>query len=157
MNNEALNVHGTGLVLGDTGVLLRGPSGAGKSVLALSLLDRWEGRNLSAHLVSDDRVDLTLADDLLVMAAPAQIAGLIELRGRGIVQRPHRSPAPLHLVIDLVPDFTRMLEEDALVTELLGMSLARAPIPQSGLTSLGHQLLLAVEAIAAVNLKPTAP
>ncbi|HEV7291106.1 MAG TPA: HPr kinase/phosphatase C-terminal domain-containing protein [Devosia sp.] len=157
MNNKALNVHGTGLVLGDTGVLLRGPSGAGKSVLALSLLDRWEGRNLSAYLVSDDRVDLTVADGLLVMAAPTQIAGLIELRGRGIVQRPHRSPAPLHLVIDLVSDFTRMLEEDALVTELLGTSLARAPIPQSGLTSLGHQLLLAVEAIAAVNLKPTAP
>ena len=37
---DHLNVHATGLVLGDIGVVLRGPSGAGKSLLALQLLDR---------------------------------------------------------------------------------------------------------------------
>jgi serine kinase of HPr protein (carbohydrate metabolism regulator) len=145
------NVHGTGLLLGSTGVLLRGPSGAGKSVLALSLLDRWEGRGLPAFLVSDDRVDLALTGRQLSMQAPPNLAGLIELRGRGIVTRPHKNLVTLDLVIDLVPDMVRMLEEDAMVTELSGVTLARAPVPHGDVISLGHQVLLVVEAIAALG------
>ena len=148
------NVHGTGLVLGDVGVLLRGPSGAGKSVLALALLDRWEGRGLPAFLVADDRVDLLADGQSLIMQAPARLAGLIELRGRGIVSRPQQDAAPLHLVIDLVPDLIRMLEEDALRTELLDVTIPRAPVPRVGVVALGHQVLLVVEAVRA--LAPTA-
>ena len=145
------NVHGTGLLLGSTGVLLRGPSGAGKSVLALSLLDRWDSRGLPAFLVSDDRVDLALTGRQLSMQAPPNLAGLIELRGRGIITRPHKNLVTLDLVIDLVPDMVRMLEEDAMVTELAGMTLARAPVPFGNVISLGHQILLVVEAIAALG------
>lgn len=145
------NMHGTGLLLGSTGVLLRGPSGAGKSVLALSLLDRWDARGLPAYLVADDRVDLVKDEAGLGMRAPGQLEGLIELRGRGIVRRPHRSLAPLHLVIDLVPDLIRMVEEDELRTELAGTELARAPVPMAGVVGLGHQVLLVVEAIAALE------
>lgn len=144
------NVHGTGLLLGSTGVLLRGPSGAGKSVLALSLLDRWESRDLPAFLVSDDRVDLAVTGRELSMQAPPKLAGLIELRGRGIISRPHKNLVTLHLVIDLVPDMVRMLEEDALTTELSGLTLPRAPVPYGSVISLGHQILLVVEAIAAL-------
>ncbi|ODT81466.1 MAG: hypothetical protein ABS76_11515 [Pelagibacterium sp. SCN 64-44] len=146
-----INLHGTGLLLGATGILLRGPSGAGKSVLALSLLDRWEGRGLPAFLVADDRIDLVEQDGHLVMQAPQRLEGLIELRGRGIVRRPHRAIAPLHLVIDLVPDLIRMVEEDQLETELAGVGLARAPVPMAGVVSLGHQTLLVAEAIAALE------
>ena len=149
------NVHGTGLLLGATGVLLRGPSGAGKSVLALSLLDRWEGRGLPAFLVSDDRVDLVQTGRDLSMKAPESLAGLIELRGRGIVRRPFAAAAKLHLVIDLVETLERMLEEDVLVTELGGVILSRAPVPRAGVIDARHQLLLIREAIAAVNA--TAP
>lgn len=155
--SKPINVHGTGLLLGTTGLLLRGPSGAGKSVLALTLLDRWEDRGLPAFLVSDDRVDLVLTGRELSMRAPANLAGLIELRGRGIVQRPHRSLVTLHLVIDLVPDLVRMLEEDALVTEIAGTRIARAPVPQGGVVSLGHQMLLVNEAIRALTAKPGSP
>ena len=151
--DRPLNVHGTGLLLGETGVLLRGPSGAGKSVLALSLLDRFDGRGQAAFLVSDDRVDLTLQGQKIEMAAPANLAGLIELRGRGIVSRPHQSPVPLHLVIDLVPELVRMLEEDALVTELAGLTLARAPVPYASAVGVAHQLLLVLEAIRALEGK----
>ena len=151
------NVHGTGLLLGSTGVLLRGPSGAGKSVLALTLLDRWEGRGLPAFLVSDDRVDLAEAEGRLTMHAPETLAGLIELRGRGIVQRPHKSNVPLHLVVDLVPDLVRMLEEDQMVTDLAGASVARVPVPYGDVVSLGHQMLLVIEAIAALSPQPTVP
>lgn len=142
-------MHGTGLVLGQTGVLLRGPSGAGKSVLSMALLDRWEIRGQNAFLVADDRVDIVAQGDALFMRAPPQLAGLIELRGRGIVSRPHRQEAQLNLVLDLVPDLTRMVEEEELQTELLGRVVPRAPIPQAGVVSLGHQLLLAVEAVRA--------
>ena len=149
------NVHGTGLLLGSSGVLLRGPSGAGKSVLALSLLDRWEGRGLPAFLVSDDRVDLVQTGRELSMRSPENLAGLIELRGRGIVKRPHKSLVTLHLVIDLVPDLARMLEEDAMVTEISGTRVARAPVPSADVVSLGHQMLLVIEAIAALGGEPT--
>ncbi|KKB10700.1 hypothetical protein VE25_16615 [Devosia geojensis] len=149
--NERRNIHGTGLVLGRKGVLLRGPSGAGKSILALALLDRWQGRGEPALLVSDDRVDLVREGDGLVMRAPAAIAGLIELRGRGIVRRPHADSARLDLIVDLLPEFDRMPEEDMLMTQLEGIALARAPVPQAGLIALGHQVLLVAEAVAALD------
>ena len=85
------------------------------------------------------------------MQAPEALAGLIELRGRGIVKRPHRSPVALHLVIDLVPDLVRMLEEDAMVIEIAGNQVARAPVPAAGVVGLGHQTLLVIEAIAALG------
>lgn len=151
------NVHGTGLLLGETGILLRGPSGAGKSVLAMSLLDRWDGRGLPAFLVSDDRVDLVQTGRNIAMVAPDKLAGLIELRGRGIVQRPHRSLVTLHLIIDLVPDLARMLEEDQMVIELGGTVVARAPVPFGDVVSLGHQMLLVIEAISALTRHSTAP
>lgn len=146
--NKPVNVHGTGLVLGELGVLLRGPSGAGKSVLSMALLDRWEGRGQPAFLVADDRVDIADEGSRLVMLAPPQLAGLIELRGRGIVSRPHREWAQLHLVIDLVPELTRMVEEEDLQTEMFGHTLPRAPVPQAGVVGLGHQMLLVAEAAA---------
>ena len=146
-----LNVHGTGLLLGNTGLLLRGPSGAGKSVLALTLLDRWTLRGLPAFLVCDDRVDLINAGGQLTMQAPERLAGLIELRGRGIVARPHQNQVALHLVIDLVPDMVRMVEEEELVTELAGATVQRAPVPYGNVVSLGHQMLLVIEAISALD------
>lgn len=147
--NEPINVHGTGLLLGSSGVLLRGPSGAGKSVLALSLLDRWDMRGLPAFLVSDDRVDLRAGDGQVIMQAPANLAGLIELRGRGIVSRSHHANVPLDLVIDLVPHMVRMLEDADLTTDICGIAVSRAPVPDSSVISLGHQMLLVIEALSA--------
>ncbi len=148
--NKPQNVHGTGLVLGQTGILLRGPSGAGKSVLSMALLDRWEWRGQPAFLVADDRIDIRDDGESLIMLAPPKLAGLIELRGRGIVERPHVESARLDLVIDLVPDLIRLVEEEELQTELLGHILPRAPVPYAGVVSLGHQELLVVEAVRAI-------
>lgn len=149
--SQNLNLHGTAIVLGGAGLLLRGPSGAGKSLLALALLDRWAARGLDASLVADDRVDLTAGPEGLMMSAPAPIAGLIELRGRGIITRPYRSPVPLHLLIDLVPELVRMPESHAFTSELLGVSLPRAPLPEARLAGLEHQMLLVSEALAALD------
>jgi HPr kinase/phosphorylase len=73
------------------GVLLIGPSGSGKSDLALRLL----GRGFS--LVADDRVDI----DDGVAAAPPALAGLLEVRGLGIVRLPYVATARLALVAEL--------------------------------------------------------
>lgn len=148
--SAAQNIHATGLVLDGQGVILRGPSGAGKSLLALELLDAWEARGLSAKLVSDDRIDIEVTAKGLRMRAPKAIEGLIELRGRGIVQRPFSAEAPLSLVIDLVDTLERMVEEDALSTELLGVTLPRAPVPRAGIVDARHQLLLVKEALRAL-------
>jgi len=145
------NIHATGLVLDGTGLILRGPSGSGKSLLALDLLEQWQARGRAAALVSDDRVEIIAGDGWLSMQPAPNIGGLIELRGRGIVRRPFVTEAPLHLVIDLVDTLERMLEEDALVTELYGVGVARAPVPRAGVVDSRHQLLLIGEAIAAVN------
>jgi serine kinase of HPr protein (carbohydrate metabolism regulator) len=153
---ERTNVHATGLVLGRTGVMLRGPSGAGKSFLALMLLDRWEARGEGARLVADDRLDLEATAKGIVMHAPAAIAGLVELRGRGIVTRPHVGKAPLHLVVDLVPRLERMVEEEDLMVELMGVPVPRCPVPKAGVTVPEHQLLLVLEAIRALPSSRTA-
>jgi serine kinase of HPr protein (carbohydrate metabolism regulator) len=145
------NIHATGLVLGTTGLILRGPSGAGKSLLALELIDEWESRGLEGRLVSDDRIDVEATRAGLVMHAPKAIEGLIELRGRGIVSRPFVAKAPLHLVVDLVDTLERMVEEDALVTELEGVAVARCPVPRAGKVDSRHQLLLIREAVRALS------
>jgi serine kinase of HPr protein (carbohydrate metabolism regulator) len=145
------NIHATGLVLDGVGLILRGPSGAGKSLLALELLDEWEARGRPAWLVSDDRVDLVAGVMGLTMRAPERIAGLAELRGRGIVSRPHLAEAPLHLVVDLIDTLERMVEEDALTTELFGVTLPRAPVPRNGVIDARHQLLLIREALRALG------
>jgi serine kinase of HPr protein (carbohydrate metabolism regulator) len=90
-----IRVHGTSVSLGGEGILLRGPSGAGKSDLALRLID--EG----AKLVADDQTELHRAGSALEMSAPAALAGLLEVRGLGIVRVPHVARAPLRLVVDL--------------------------------------------------------
>ena len=144
------NIHATGLVLDKIGIVFRGPSGSGKSVLALQLMDEWEARGLDAKLVSDDRIDIEAGKAGLTMYAPKAIEGLVELRGRGIVSRPFVSKAPVHLVVDMVDTLERMVEEDALETELEGVTLPRCPVPRAGIIDSRHQILLIREAIRAL-------
>lgn len=93
-----IRVHGTSVSVGGEGILLRGPSGAGKSDLALRLIDD------GAKLVADDQTELHRAGDTLEMTAPAALAGLLEVRGVGIVRVAHVGRAPLRLVVDLEPE-----------------------------------------------------
>jgi serine kinase of HPr protein (carbohydrate metabolism regulator) len=110
-------VHGTCVALGNSGVLIRGPSGSGKSDLALRLID--EG----AALVSDDQVELVPRDGRLYASAPATIAGLIEVRGIGIVNVPRAAAQPLALVVDLVARDEVPRMPDAREVELAGARL----------------------------------
>jgi serine kinase of HPr protein (carbohydrate metabolism regulator) len=148
------NIHATGLVLGSTGVMLRGPSGSGKSLLALELMDEWESRGLQSWLIADDRLNIEVSDGALIMHAPASIEGLIELRGRGIVSRPFLRQARIDLVVDLVPEFERMVEEDHLQIDLHGILITRCPVPRAGLIDSRHQLLLVREALRSLSALP---
>ncbi len=85
------------------GVLLRGPSGAGKSALALRLIEA------GALLVADDCVRLAACgtSGRLMASPPPRIAGLIEVRGLGLVRLPHLRRVALDLVVDLVDAYSQ--------------------------------------------------
>ena len=91
-------LHGTCIAIGSSGVLLRGAPGSGKSDLALRLLGRCR---LGAQLVADDQVQVTARADGLWAQAPAQIAGLLEVRGVGVVKMAALAEVRLRLVLDL--------------------------------------------------------
>lgn len=146
------NIHATAILLAGKGVLIRGPSGSGKSLLALYLLDIFASRGRDAVLVSDDRVELESDGETILLHTPATIAGLIELRGHGIVSRPYQSGKRLDLVVDLVPALERMPEDNDFRTTLSGVEIARCPVPQAGVIGIEHQRLLIEEALGAITI-----
>jgi serine kinase of HPr protein (carbohydrate metabolism regulator) len=117
------NLHASGVLVGDRGVLVTGPSGAGKSALALALVRRGATPGRFVRLVADDQLLLARAGDRLVARTPAAIAGLVEIRGLG----PHAcafEPAMLvDLVVRLVPAAAAPRLDPGERMELLGASL----------------------------------
>ena len=95
-----MNIHGSCAAREGMGGLLTGPAGAGKSDLLLRLLAR------GFSLVADDRVEVI---DLLARPAPA-LAGLLEVRGLGIVRLPFLKSARLVMAVELTTGYTRLPE-----------------------------------------------
>lgn len=95
-------------------VLLLGGAGSGKSDLLLRLIDR------GFMLVADDQV---LIDEGCASPPPA-LAGLLEVRGLGLLRLPHRAPVALRLVLAL---------DDAAMSEAVpdpgATGTARLPAP----------------------------
>jgi HPr kinase/phosphorylase len=84
-------MHGSCVSKDGNAILMVGPSGSGKSDLALRLLSR------GFELVADDQVDIAGG----IASCPPELAGLLEVRGLGIVRLPHRAEARLVLVVEL--------------------------------------------------------
>lgn len=97
MHNQ-MRLHGSCVARDGNAILLVGPPGSGKSDLALRLLAR------GFELVADDQVDI--ADN--IASCPAELAGMLEARGIGIVRLPFRPTARLALVVDLATRPERM-------------------------------------------------
>ncbi len=94
----------TAVAIAGRAVLIEGPPGAGKSSLALALIDR------GAVLVGDDGVMLE-RDGEHLLASPAEAtAGLLEVRGLGLVTMPVLAGVPVALVIVLDRDGPRFIE-----------------------------------------------
>jgi HPr kinase/phosphorylase len=93
---QMIRVHGSCVAIDGRAVLLRGEPGSGKSDLALRLIDA------GACLVADDQTELIRRGAAIMAAAPAAIAGRIEIRGVGILACPSIATARLRLVVDLV-------------------------------------------------------
>lgn len=113
------------------GVLLRGASGAGKSDLALRLIDA------GGRLIADDQTRIARRGRTLTASAPTVLAGLLEVRGVGIVKLARSqvlARAPLAMIADLVPAERIERLPDPAEEEMLGVALpvlALAPFEAS--------------------------
>jgi HPr kinase/phosphorylase len=115
-------MHGSCVARGGAGVLIVGPPGAGKSDLALRLL----GRGFA--LVADDQVDLVDG----YARPPDALAGMLEVRGLGIVRLPYISGVKVNVVIALSDETERLPRPErhpALDVPLVRLRAAGASAP----------------------------
>jgi hypothetical protein len=95
-----MRLHASCISFGGAGVILLGVPGSGKSSLALRLMERGWG------LVADDQVSIAATDDGLMAAAPAELFGMLEIRGLGVFEGLAAAPARLALAARLRPAST---------------------------------------------------
>ena len=82
-------IHASCAARNGNGVLLSGPPGSGKSDLLLRLLDR------GFCLVADDQVEICEG----AASPPEALAGLLEIRGLGIMRMLYTAPVCLKLSV----------------------------------------------------------
>lgn len=120
-------LHATAVAVGNRAALITGPSGAGKSALALHCISQAfliDGRSVTATLLSDDQVKVWADAGRLLAAPPPRLAGLMEVRGQGILTFPHSASAEVKLVVELVrPDRIERLPDPPLRRTLAGIDL----------------------------------
>jgi HPr kinase/phosphorylase len=134
---DSLLVHATAVAVDGGAVLLRGPPGSGKSDLALRLIDG------GARLIADDQAVLLRRDGHILVRAPATIAGLIEVRGVGILRLDWLDEVRLALVVDLVPAAQIERLPEPRFETILGLAiplLGLAPFQASAATKLRFAL-----------------
>jgi HPr kinase/phosphorylase len=110
-------LHASCVELQGIGVVLLGASGSGKSDLALRLIDG------GAQLVADDQLTVERRGGRLFGRPAPALAGLLEVRGFGIVRLPWQPESRLRLVVELQPEsaLPRLPAPDAY--ELVGVPL----------------------------------
>ncbi|WP_332773085.1 HPr kinase/phosphorylase [Phenylobacterium sp.] len=116
------------------GVLILGESGAGKSDLALRCLDQ------GFRLVADDRTLVWACEGALYGRAPDSLAGLMEVRGLGVLPEPTLGYCRIDLAVRCGP-VERMPEPAA--ENYVGLSipaLSLAPLESSAPAKLRRAL-----------------
>lgn len=132
-----MQLHASCCARNGRGLLITGPSGSGKSSLVLRLLQR------GFALVADDRVVL----DGAVGSAPPALAGILEVRGVGLMRLAYLRRASLALVVALV-EGPRLPDR----ATHLGTGLPMVSLPPH-CPSLPERVILALHAVVA----PAAP
>ncbi|MFO1088838.1 MAG: HPr kinase/phosphatase C-terminal domain-containing protein [Hyphomicrobiales bacterium] len=139
-------LHATCVEAGGAAIVLTGASGAGKSDLALRLLHAEGPRKF--RLVADDSLPLERRNNQLVALAPRRHAGLIEVRGLGLVRVPFTAEALVKLVVSLRPwaSIERYPGDTLRRTNILGLSVPTTDIdPQSA--SAVARVMLALDVV----------
>ncbi|MGH7246977.1 MAG: HPr kinase/phosphorylase, partial [Pseudomonadota bacterium] len=132
MASRPTTIHASAVLAGPRAVLIRGPSGAGKSHLALELIEAARTGHLRfARLVGDDRVHLEVFGGRLLVWPAAALAGLLEVRGIGIVPLAYEPSAVVGLVVDLSGDAERLPEAEKGLAEVEGIRLPRLAVAPS--------------------------
>lgn len=109
--------HANCISVDGAGVLIRGASGAGKSDLSLRMIDD------GAVLVADDYTDICAIDGQAQASPPDKIAGRIEVRGLGIIDRPFARDVTISLVVDLVELDSEERMPEKMMVELAGVEI----------------------------------
>lgn len=128
-------VHGVLLNVYGKGVLMIGESGMGKSEIALELIRHGH------ILIADDRVDVKRTHGQLIGQSPPLLAGMIEIRGIGIMNVTQMfgasstmSKSNIDFVIELEPwndqsDYLRAGIEETEPYSILGLSVPKLVFP----------------------------
>jgi serine kinase of HPr protein (carbohydrate metabolism regulator) len=112
------SVHGNCLIVGTRGVLIRGMAGSGKSQLTDAMLSGACAKGNLGTLVADDRVVLVAEESRVIANVPNSIAGMMEVRGYGLIETSYAPRAKLHLVVNLLPqEKIERLPEEAISHE----------------------------------------
>ncbi len=125
----ASNHHACALEINEIGILIQGSSGSGKTSLMLGLLERSKLENLNASMIADDQVLLKHDKNSLIACTPEAIAGLVEVRGHGILQYPHKSSCKVRLIVNILEDekIERMPDQKYQIFENLKLPLVEVP------------------------------
>ena len=127
-------------MIGRKAVLLRGTSEAGKSRLAFQLLQFLSNKaNTFCRLVADDQVHLQALGGRLVASPPLALAGLLELRGVGILRVPYEHQAQIGLVVDILEE-GELVEKSARLPERADLMITIAGVELPFLQFAQHDL-----------------
>jgi serine kinase of HPr protein (carbohydrate metabolism regulator) len=105
MAADTATIHASAVLVGRKAALIRGPTGSGKSQLVWDLLQAAaQGALPFARLVADDRSYLEAHGGHLLVRPAAALAGMIEIRGLGILRIAYEPLAAVGLVVDLAAE-----------------------------------------------------
>jgi len=135
-----ITLHASCVALKDDGILILGAPGTGKSDLALRLIDEpgyGAGDELiRGRLVVDDQTVIERRGDALYGSSPKAIAGLLEIRGQGIVAFDTLAEVRLVLVVRLTPAIEiERLPEDTQIYRVAGVALPEIAIDPTKVTA----------------------